>query len=71
MSWINETHKSLLMTTAGDGVVRVWGDVMEAETDVDRAAQGKMTPPSLVTGFQAMPVRDKNNHHGKAFRICL
>lgn len=58
-SWINETHKSLLMTAAGDGVVRAWGGVMEAEAYSDGGAETerKMDPPDLVTAFQAIPVR--------------
>lgn len=60
MSWINETNKSLLMTAAGDGVVRVWSGVMEAEASLDRDGQGKMQPPELVTGFQAIPVREED-----------
>lgn len=58
VSWINETNKSLLMTAAGDGVVRVWGGVMEAGGSLDEDGQGKMQPPELVTGFQAIPVRE-------------
>ncbi|CAM9821629.1 unnamed protein product [Ectocarpus sp. 13 AM-2016] len=48
VSWINETDNSLLLTAAGDGVVRVWGDVMEAGADEGR-------PPDLVTAFRALP----------------
>lgn len=53
VSWINETQKSLLMTSAGDGVVRVWSGVAEAGLDVE----GQMRPPNLVTAFHAVPVR--------------
>lgn len=59
-SWINETHKSLLMTGAGDGVVRAWSGVMEAQAGLHEGADGKegrMETPEMVTAFQAIPVR--------------